>query len=139
MDTFTIYKNQFHLDDSKNPITKKNIKYLGETYMQLVNGTYDKKYGPFGMPNKQPQIEKVKNTTPNFNSDIYLNLILNVDDTQSLIDLYNTSKQFKRLLDRNDILSMLKLKFELTYPINTFNELIIELRVKVNHVYLILC
>ena len=71
---------------------------------------------------KKPVKEPIIKIT---NEEILVNIILNVDDSETFINLYDTSKEYKNLLDSQYILNLLGIKYNLK-DIKTFNQFIIE-------------
>ncbi|HSW76697.1 MAG TPA: hypothetical protein VLG50_06615 [Candidatus Saccharimonadales bacterium] len=56
--------------------------------------------------------------------DIYQNIILQMNDIDDLIRLYQTNNLFKKMLNRYDILQQLKIKFNIITDVKSFKDLI---------------
>jgi len=56
------------------------------------------------------------------NDDIYQNIVINVDNSESLINLYLTDRRFQKLLDDKHILDLLAIKFNIIAEILNFTD-----------------
>src|SRR5438477_12992518 len=58
--------------------------------------------------------------------DICQNIILSINDSESLINLYLTDKRFQKLLDTKHILGLLAIKFNVIYNAYDFSDFIYD-------------
>ena len=57
-----------------------------------------------------------------FNEDIYQNIILDINNDKSLVNLYLTDRRFQKLLNNKHILRLLTVKFNIIAKIHNFTD-----------------